>query len=239
MKVLRVKISHLRNEEWFQLFTEFKDLAEASGVPKLGIEALFVMFLVLYGQADVALDFIRKSLDTDLMEVADMKRDRTFRGLADAIRSALNHFVPEKKRAAEEINVVVEHFGNLSIKSGNEETAGIYNLTQMLLGEYADRTELLNLTDWVEELKKDNIAYETLVRARNDEVVSRTKFRMKAVRKETDTVYRQMVERIEAQMVIEDSPVLENFVNKLNGFLKRYSDVIAMRHGDRKAKNED
>jgi hypothetical protein len=234
MKILRIKFSCLRNEEWFQLFTEFKDLVEASGASTLDIVALFATFLSFYVQADEALDLIRKSMDTDLMEEADMKRDHTYRGLADAVKSSLNHFNADKRQAAEMLSTVIEHFGNLALKSGTEETAGIYNLTQMLSGEYAAQTALLGLTEWVIELSQNNNDYEALVKSRNDEVISRTKFRMKTVRKEAEAVYRQIVERLEAQMVLNDQAALDDFVNKLNGFLKRYADVIAMRKGDGK-----
>ncbi|MDR2627530.1 MAG: DUF6261 family protein [Dysgonamonadaceae bacterium] len=238
MKILRIKFSCLRNEEWFQLFTEFRDLALESGASALDITALFAVFMTLYGQADEALDLIRKSLDTDLMEAADMKRDHTYRGLTDAVKSCLNHFDVGKKRAAEDLNTVIEHFGNLAAKPGNEETAGIYNLVQMFSGEYAAQTTLLGLTDWVSELSQNNNDYEALVKSRNDEVVARTKFRMKTVRRETEAVYRQMVERIEAQLILNNPPVLEEFVSKLNGFLKRYADVIAIRQGSNKPKEK-
>jgi hypothetical protein len=234
MKIVRTKTSALRNEEWFQLFTEFKDLVVAFCPSVLDIVVLFNEFIIFYNEADDALDFIRKSLDTDLMKAADVKRDHTFRGLVDAVKSSLNHFNPNKKRAAEELDIVIKHFGNLAAKSGTEETAGIYNLTQMFSGEYAAQTALLGLEDRVEELQVENNAYEALVKARNDEVVARTKFRMKAVRKGAEGVYHKIVERLEAKTVLSDNPTLEDFINKLNGFLKRYSDVIAMRHGDRK-----
>jgi DNA-dependent RNA polymerase auxiliary subunit epsilon len=231
MKILRIRFHNLRNEEWFQLYTEFKDLVEASGASTLDIVALFATFLIFYNQADEALDLIRKSLDTDLMEEADMKRDHTYRGLADAVKSSLNHFNAAKKQAAEEVTLVIEHFGNLAAKAPNEETAGIYNLTQMLSDEYVAQVALLGLTDWVTELQQDNEAYETLVKARNDEVVARTKFRMKTVRREAEAVYRQIVTRLEAQTVLSDSPELEDFITKLNGFLLRYENVIAIRRG--------
>jgi hypothetical protein len=114
MKILRIKFSYLRNEEWFQLFTEFKDLVQASGEAALDITACFFTFLSLYVQADEALDLIRKSENTDRMEDADMKRDQIYRGLVDAIKSALNHFNAEKKQAAKTLSTVIANFGNLA-----------------------------------------------------------------------------------------------------------------------------
>ncbi|MDR2424634.1 MAG: DUF6261 family protein [Prevotellaceae bacterium] len=229
MKINRLRLASLRNEEWFQLFTELKNLVDTYGAENLNIAVLYAAFLIQYNNADKALDLILKSVDTDKMEAADMKRDHTYRGLVDAVKSALNHFDPAKQKAAEEINVVVKHFGNLATKSGNEETAGLYNFTQMLGNEYAAQTSLLGLGDWVTELQSNNEAYEALVKDRNNETTSRTSLRMRAVRKDADEVYRQIVERLEALMTLNSLPTTEEFVNKWNGFLKRYADVIAMR----------
>lgn len=237
MKIKRIRLAALRNEEWFQLMTELKNLIELYGAGNLNILALFEAFLIQYEQADKALDLIVKSLDTDKMEAADMKRDHTYRGLVDAIKSARHHFDPAKQKAAEELDVVLKHFGNLAAKPGNEETAGIYNLTQMMTAEYSSQTALLVLGDWVTELKSNNDAYEALVKDRNDETTSRTTFRMRTVRKDADEIYRQTVDRLEAQMTLGNQPAIESFVTKWNGYLKRYADTIAMRTKSGTAKN--
>jgi hypothetical protein len=235
MKISSLNFYKLRNEEWFQLFTEFRDLVLKYDPEALNIAELWATFLLLYAEADTALEIIRKSADTVLMIEADHVRDHTFRGFADAVKSARNHFDPAKRDAADKLTVIFDHFGNLARKSLNEETAGIYNLLQELdngTPGIAFPVDILGLRDWAVKLEADNAAYEAIVKDRNTEVASRSKLRVKEVRHETQEVYYKMAARIEATMTLNgDVPPFTNFANEWNAFLKRYADVMAQRQG--------
>ncbi|MDR2466495.1 MAG: DUF6261 family protein [Prevotellaceae bacterium] len=237
MKILRLDFRRLRNEEWFQLFTEFRDLVLKYNADELNIAELWATFLLLYADADTALEIIRKSADTALMIEADHVRDHTFRGFVDAVKSARNHFDPAKRAAAEKLIIIFDHFGNLAHKAFNEETAGIHNLLEEF-DRGAPETELpvdvLGLRDWANKLAADNDAYEALVKDRNTEVASRSKLRMKEVRSDLQEVYYKMVARIEATMTLNgEVQPFTDFVNEWNAFLKHYSDVLAQRTGRR------
>jgi hypothetical protein len=230
MKFLSLNFYKLRNEEWFQLFTEFHDLVLKHNPGALNIAELWAAFLLLYTDADTALEIIRKSADTVLMIEADHVRDQTFRGFADAVKSARNHFDPAKRAAAEQLTILFDHFGNLAKKAPNEETAGIYNMLQELNGAYADKVQTLSLQDWATRLAADNNAYEALVKNRNTEIASRSKLRMKEVRKEVQDVYYRVVERIEATITLNgETQPFTDFVNEWNAFLKQYDTVLAQR----------
>ncbi|MDR2064209.1 MAG: DUF6261 family protein [Prevotellaceae bacterium] len=238
MKISKIKFILLRNEEWFQFMTEFKDLAEKLTPETLGISGLFTQFLTAYADADVAADIIRKSPETAQMQEADRKRDVTFRGLADAVSAFGHHFNAGKRQAAEELTIVLDHFGNLAQKPSNEETAGIYNLLQELNGKYAPQMQLLALGDWAQELEQNNIDYETLVKQRNTELAERPKLRMTDVRRQTQDIYSKITERIEALAVVNGEDAYVPFVDELNVFVKRYNSIINQRQGRREAAAE-
>jgi hypothetical protein len=219
-----------RNEEWFQLFTEFRDLALKLNPEALNITAQWATFLILYAEADTALEIIRKSADTVLMAEADHVRDQTFRGFVDAVKSARNHFDPQKRTAAEQLSILFDHFGNLAGKAPNEETEGIYNLLQELNGAYADRVQALSLQYWTVRLAADNGVYEAFAKNHNTAVAQRSGLHMKEVRREMQEVYYCMVERIEATIILngEMQPFV-GFVTEWNAFLKCYFTVLAQR----------
>jgi hypothetical protein len=235
MKILSLNFYKLRNEEWFQLFTEFRDLVLKYNSDAINIAELWATFLILYADADTALEIIRKSADTVLMIEADRVRDNTFRGFADAVKSARNHFDPVKRDAADKLTVIFEHFGNLARKAPNEETAGIHNFLQELDNGTPGMVlpvDILGLRDWAIRLAEDNAAYEALVKNRNTEVAQRSKLRIKEVRRELQETYYKMTARIEATMTLNgDVPPFTDFVNEWNAFLKRYADVLAQRQG--------
>jgi hypothetical protein len=216
--------------------TEVRDLIVLFTAQALSLVELFVQFLKCYTDADLALELIRKSPETEKMAEADHLRDRTFHGLNATIRAAVSHFDPAYGEAARQLTVVLDRFGNLAQKAPNEETAGIYNLVQELRGRYAGFITTLGLTRWVEELVAQNEAYEALVRARNEEVAERPKLHVKQVRRELDEVYRQVVERIEALSLVQGPEAYAAFIDRLNAFISRYNNVVAQRRGQHKPK---
>ncbi|MDR0757254.1 MAG: DUF6261 family protein [Tannerella sp.] len=238
MKIVRINLAALRNEEWFQFMTEIRDLIVLFTAEALFIVELFVQFLKLYADADVAIEIIRKSPETEKMTEADHLRDQTFHGLNNTIRAALYHYDPKQSEAARQLTILLDRFGNLARKAPNEETAGLYNFIQELEGQYAGFVTTLGLTEWVKELSMRNDAYETLVKARNEEVATRPKIRVKSVRNELDDVYRQIVERIEALCIVNGPEQFAPFIDRLNAFITRYNHVIAQRHGQRRQESD-
>ncbi|MDR0681302.1 MAG: hypothetical protein LBG15_05570, partial [Dysgonamonadaceae bacterium] len=61
MKIKRIKLDKLRNEEWFNFFTEFKTFVEETFPEVTDIEKLFLVFVGFYTMADDTLEQIRKS----------------------------------------------------------------------------------------------------------------------------------------------------------------------------------
>jgi hypothetical protein len=224
-------------EQWFQFFTEFKRLAEY--YKNLGIDEEILLFLILYTKADVALEVIRKSDKTKLIDAANKKRDNTFRGLSGAVKALLNHFNEEKRYAAVQLQIVFDHYGNVTRLPNDEQTASIYNMLQELKGSYAAQVYLLGLNEWVEELEKDNNTFQALVAERNSEESSRSNIRLSEVRKECDALYRKIVERLEALMLIYGDEPYSAFVVEWNNVIKHYNNIIAARKGRASTKKDN
>jgi hypothetical protein len=235
MKCKKIRVEGLRNEEWFQFYTEFKALVEQYGAQTLDIDALFSAFVLLYADADEALEIISKSATTEQLAEADNKRDTVFRGFADAVKSALNHFNADKRDAAKRIQVILDHYGNVVRKLYDEETASIYNMLQDLQAKAAD-IELLGLADWLEQLNADNQAFDALMKSRYDETAAITTLRMKNVRVEADRCYRDILDRLDALMIVNGEQAYELFVRALAVRVERFDNILAQRQGRAKAK---
>ena len=236
MKCNRFKMELLRNEEWFQFYTEFKTLVQSCDPTVLGIDALFSVFLTLYADADEALEIIRKSATTAQLADSDTTRDGTFRGFIDAIKSALNHFDPAKREAAQRLQVVTNTYGNLARKAYDEQTASVYNFLQEMTGKYASDVALLNLTDWVAQLDANNKAFDALMQNRYTEGSEKTNLRLQPIRLETDRNYRDTLDRLDALMLINGDASYASFVNELNTRTVRFENILAQRKGRAAAK---
>jgi hypothetical protein len=232
MKIIRIKLNRLRNEEWFNFFTEFKTFVEQFTARNLNIEALFVVFLTLYQQADETIEKILKSAFTSIMVYLDSVRDSTFRGLDEAVKSAAHHYEPDRREAAAILKPLFSHYGNLAARPYNEETSAIYNFIQELRSsKYADAIARLDLNRWVDELERNNQEFENTVLERNQEIAMKTDLKMLDIRRQTDKCYLDIIQRIEAQILLQGDAAFSVFVKTLNANIERYSILINRRSG--------
>ena len=238
MKIEVLKTSNLRNEEHYQFQNEFKALVERFTPGALGIEAAFAAYLTLYANETEALDIILKSPFTGKVTTADDKREITFRGFCDTVKGALNHFTPKKSEAANRVQIVIDHFGNINNKTNDEQTAAIKALIADLNADYADDVATLRLDEWLTELQANNEAFEALMDERYSDDAGKTQLRMKEVRKEVDTAYRTITTRIDALVVVNGPETYAPFIKELNIRVEKYNNTLAQRKGRNAKPNE-
>lgn len=231
MQIKKIRLSHLRNEEWFQFFTEFRTLIEEQPLESMSIVEQYQKFLTLYGNADDVLEQIRKSLHTAEIAKTDVERDTTFSGFRDVVKGMQSHFNPDKRKAAANLMIVFNQYGNISKKSYSEETASIHNFLQEMTGKFASDIQTLELQEWVDMLDENNKDFSTLLLQRNEEASQKNSLKMKDLRKEIEECYVEMIKRMEAVTILQSNHTLTDVINKLNANLTRYSNILAQREG--------
>lgn len=231
MTVLKLKLKYLHNEEHFQFMTDFKSLVVKSESKKLNIEAHFAEFLVKYDTENEVLQKIRKSDITSKISDMDSERDELYRGILFAVKSATTHFNMNTRAAAERVSILTEKAGDVIRKPYNEETAAISTLVQEAKGAYATDFATIGLTDWIDIIDTKNKAFVELMNNRYSDLSVQTEFNMKEIRSEIDEIYRSIVTRIQALLIITPSPELETFVKELNVRIGKYNHNIALRKG--------
>jgi hypothetical protein len=238
MKTQRFEYEKLRNEEHYKFYTEFKELVLAADATTLNISDLFAAFLVLFAQEGEALNLILKSAFTAALADADLLRDTTSRGLRQSVKGFANHFVAAKQKAAANIQIVLDSYNDMEVKPYDQETAAITALLLELTGNLAADVQTLGLGDWVAELQRTNDAFDTLMKSRFTDDAGKTTLRMKQTRKAADQCYRQIIDRVDALILINGVAKYTAFISELNQRAERFSNTLAMRQG-RSAKKED
>ncbi|MDR1864713.1 MAG: DUF6261 family protein [Bacteroidales bacterium] len=139
---------------------------------------LFAVFLTFCGQEDGTLEKIAKSGYISVIVRLDGVRDRTFLGLGESVKSASRHYDPLRRQAAETLEPLFAHYGNLAARPFNEETSAIHNFIQELRGKYAGAVAQLDLQGWTDELEHNNRDFETAVLERNRETAGQSDLKM-------------------------------------------------------------
>lgn len=238
MEIKNVKSHELRNEEHFQFQTEFKDLVDHYGSTPLGIETAYTAYLPLYSNEAEALDVIQKSSFTPQIAEADHKRDGTNRGLSDTITGATQHFNTEVREAAQRLQMVIDSFGNINVKTYDAQNAATNALVTDLETTHAADVATVGVADWVAELKANNAAFEALMDERYTQESGKTQLKMKEVRINVDQAYTTITRRIGALAIVNGPEAYEAFIKELNKRVEKFNNTLAQRKG-RNKKNEE
>ena len=224
MKINKTYLYKLRNDAYFQFHTEFKELAEKLNPEALKIKPQFEAYLPRYEKVDLAFKKIVKSSITEQIQEADKARDNIWKGLVETNTTALRHFSNEVREAAKRLKIVFDTYGNIAIKSLNEQTSATYNILQDLeSGKYAPDVAKAGLGEWVAELKRLNTAFAELMRERVDEGSVKVDIVLKKARTHLDEAYYSIVERVNALVVVEGVADYEAFIRKLNISIAKYN----------------
>jgi len=238
MEIIQLNFSRLHNEEHFEFHNEFNMLVDKATPAALGIETQYSAYMFLYADEFEALGFIRKSHITDEIADADNLRDFTFRGMSDTVKAGGNHFNPLVRNAATRVQVVFDHYGNLTIKSYDDETASIKKFVSELKVKYAADVIILGIADWLDELQANNDAFVELQQSRNSKEAEKTQLRMRQVRLEVDAAFRTITNRINALIIVNGEGMYKSFVNEVNIQIDKYNNNLAIRSGQNAKKTE-
>jgi hypothetical protein len=229
----------LKNETHVQ-FNEGIDSVFVKYNPQtLGVQPLYVLYRGALNNELDALDYIGKSELTAKIVGQDNKRDATYRGFIDFIKSATNHFEPANRDAANLVLNISSHYGNIARKTLDDETAAINDLARELsLPAPAQALTLLGANVWLNRLVEENNVFTELMKERYSETASKTSFRMKAMRVETDKYYHAMVSQIENQ-ILAGTAINGNFLRELNAVIERFKHILAQEIGERKTAGQE
>lgn len=241
LKIIRLMLERLRNEEHFQFMSDVFKIVSAAIVSRtenmaVNINSLFSIFGDLLNKEDIAVASLRKSGLTDPIAESDNYRDMIYRGLVLYVQAYLHSADTAQREAAQRIQVLIDNYGDIRTKSYNEETAAIYNLLQDMQNKLSEQIETIDLNEWISNLEAANNKFESLMSERYDESLGGED--MREIRREIDSVYRQIVSLIEIENKVSGGEAYADVIEKLNERVSYYKTTLAVRKGRADAKKE-
>jgi len=155
---------------------------------------------LLYGSAieefDIALKQVRESEKTVKITTIDKRRDVLYRGAVKTNAAAMHHFTPDIASAAHAVDIVFRNYGDPTKLPYPAETSVIYNLCQELqTPTYAPLLVKLGLTEWIEELKLENEAFDKMYNDRSTEQSVLLAGLARTKRHNVEVLYRSLIRR--------------------------------------------
>jgi len=183
------------------------------------------------------LDLILKNSYTQRQSDADNARDKPIQGFFAVVAGMLHHFNPAVAQAAYNVNLINEHFSDITRLSDEKQTQAFDSYIAAIDAVTADITTLA-LIDWVTEMKATHAAFLEVVKNRNTEKDDKPNINMKQARVDTDVAYNALVDRINAFITIEGNALFAPLVTKINGRIDQYTTTVAQRKGIADAKKK-
>ena len=236
--IINIRLTGLKNETHVQFHESVISLGTTLEPSNLPFEQLFVRYKQTFDHETEALLLITKSELTGTISEQDGKRDNMFRGFIDTIKGFRNHYETDKRVAANRLwNGVLSHYGNVTKKTMDAETAAIKDIIRELKRpEMVTAINKLNIQGWVTKLEQENDKFHSLMMERYCEATEKTTYRMRTTRVETDKFYRAIVASIENEVLLENvSATLTHFITELNAIVHRYKSILAHEQGSKKA----
>jgi hypothetical protein len=234
MKIIKIHFQYLRAEAHYQfMLLLLKLFGVYTNVELIVTDLLAPLreWITLEGQL---VDAVRTSEYTKELAEADHRVDRDLVGINAAVASALHHFDPAVVAAARRIEIRLKSFrGEIEKKSYEEESAAVKILLADLQDTYAPQVATLSLGPWVTELADAQEDFERIFLLRSDRRAEQPKERLRDVRKQIDTIYRKIVERIDACTIVNGDDVTGEFVKHLNSEIAYFNE-----HSHRHAKKD-
>jgi hypothetical protein len=230
-KIESITLSRFRNNEHFQFMTDIDGLITTFQPTELGIDNTYPAFKAALQSEDVAMRAEAGSLKSKSIEEADNLRDKTWQAISLRVKAAkLSPFANEAE-SAEVIGRILDKYGDVRALSYNEETAALTNLiTDLQAPANTDHLNRVAISRWVAELKTENEKFQTLFNERNTELSGRSSGDVKAVRVQIDPLYTNMIEKINASIVLEMAkPAALTFISQINEKIKYYKTTVAAR----------
>ena len=231
MKISKLTLSRLRNDEHFQFHSEFKDLVAKHGPEALKIKTLFQMYLPLYDKEDDGIKKISKSALTAQLMEADKARDDIWAGIIKMNGASLKHFDPQVVEAGKRLKILFGTYGNVAVKPFNEQTSAVYNILQELHGDYRADVAALSLERWVEELEKRNEVFRKLMQDRFSETALKSGINVKEARILLDKAYKDITNCINVFVMLEGESAYGQFIRDHNVVAEKYAAILARRLG--------
>jgi hypothetical protein len=229
-KLVRVRTHALANELHFRFHTENDALYAKYGSEPLGISVFIGPFHIRLAELDTALERIGRSAETERAATADHEFDVSFSGLREYARSCLHHFDPAVRLAAENLDIVFGHYGNIGKEAYRQELASSYNLMQDLRAR-KDSVTSLNLEPWMQAHEQAAATLAALLDERTGETAQQTDLRVRQTRRELDAVYQQIADRIDAMINLHGRDFVPGFVAEYNAHATEYKNRLAQHLG--------
>lgn len=231
-KIETINLHDFSNNEHFWLMSDFDQLVASHPACVWGMEVLYDIFKNTLLAEDLALRVEQGSHVSQTLERLDQQRDQLWNAINMRVQATLLSPLEEEAQSAQVIEQILEFYGDVCSMTNTDQSLAVNNLThELLLSENEVHIDRIGFPTWVIGLKNCNEEFLEVYNRRNSEFAGRESGDVKTVRTLLDPVYHQLVEKMNATLVLEFAqPETIIFVKKFNEKIHHYLSTSVKRN---------
>jgi hypothetical protein len=224
IQLKKLSFKELPNAAHFNFVSRVNLLILASSsVLTAALGALVAIFNTWLTEETALMSWVKKSVLTKQIEEANRRMDRALTALRVQVRAQTFSLTQNIAAAANRVYTMLMGYGNVNAKSYEYQDGDVRSILQQLTGsgEYVTDASTLGLSASINELQASFSIFEQLLKQRDDKSLKKPEKTFREVRKGIEGVYRQIETIINANAVVNASPVFATFINNLNPEIER------------------
>ncbi|MDR2085767.1 MAG: DUF6261 family protein [Dysgonamonadaceae bacterium] len=223
-KISSIWFRYLRGEAHYQFLLLFNETVNEHPAVRSIAGPLYDDFTVWLNRESKVVDMQKTSLYTERIVEVNLRADRLITGISKVVSAGMYHFNPAMVAAAKELRIRLKAFGRIQWKAYKEKSAAIGILiADFRLPDYAPPVDLLGLTPWIDELENTHNHFDHLLKQRNIEWTQKPQDRLIDIRRQIDSIYRRIVERINSAETFDTEGVYLPFIRQLNTLIASFN----------------
>ena len=243
-KTKKAKLEKYQNRQLIRFINEIILLILQYGPTVLQIVQEYAKLVDLRDKARKILRITKESAFTSQIETADDDRDKIIITFNNQVYTSRTHYDPVIKEAARKVYIVSKRYKNMVRQEYNKESTSIEDLIAELRDNLMNEINILGLSNFLDDLEAANNVLIDLMEAREAEYLSKLpidsvtgeKMHFEDVKKAIFACYRDTVTRIDAVIILNNTPVINEFHLKFNLKIDHYNWIAAIREGRNKAR---
>jgi hypothetical protein len=238
MKIKSFYLPQLHNGEHVTFHEEsFEQLNRTNNPASLGVVEQTETYAAALNEEKLTIDvFAASELSSESLK-RDRMRDKAYSAFKAWLKIYANDPDTAVSEAAERLLFIVRQTaadtGNPLLLGLTKETAAINSLLRNLEPHRAD-IELTGAAGRLKALETANRSFEELQIERNIEKAGKHSGNVKAARTVTDAAYLSVIERINAQALLQGDEPFASFIKEQNTVIDKYATLAAQRKGSAK-----
>ena len=227
-------LPQLHNGENANFHHESLEQLEKSVPSILGVKEQILAYHTGCEGLDRAIDVYMASELSAESTRRDGIRDRAYSAFKAYVKVYLNDENEEITEAAEQVMAIIRNtereLGNPLLLGSAKESATLLSLLRNL-EPYSAAIERIGATNRLKKLEEANQSYIDLQFERYTEKSEKPSGDVKAARAVVDAVYKDIVNRINAQILLSPNEAFTPYVKTQNAIIDRYKLIVAQRKG--------